>query len=296
MYIYCLYDYICEFICKYKIYKEAELNWTVWGGDVYEYTNIEIYDQYTREFLIKNNLYIDERLKNSEYRINAIKKIDYILTPIYGDYKIIKKNYNTNARLKSFPFVYDIINYKNQCLKSAYNLKKKYKYVFLLGNSGYPSSNHLDIIYKLKEIKNKNFCVLCPLSYGNKNYIEKLIKVSKDILGERFIPLNNFMELDEYTAILDEVDVAIMNHNRQQAVGNMILLLYLGKKIFLKKSVTTFSFLQEKGFQIFDIENFVDNINSIERIQLNSLKNQEAVIKNFSNDKVLEIYKEIFNY
>ncbi|WP_162267476.1 hypothetical protein, partial [Clostridium botulinum] len=63
-----------------------------------------------------------------------------------------------------------------------------------------------------------------------------------------------------------------------------------------KKSVTTFSFLQEKGFQIFDIENFVDNINSIERIQLNSLKNQEAVIKNFSNDKVLEIYKEIFNY
>ncbi|NFF64914.1 TDP-N-acetylfucosamine:lipid II N-acetylfucosaminyltransferase [Clostridium sporogenes] len=294
VYIHYLREYICEFISKYEVYKEVELNWVIWGGDVYAYTNIEMYDKHTREFLIKNNLYIDERLQNSEYRVKAIEKMDYILPPIYGDYEIIKENYKTNAQFKKFSYVYDIINYKTKGLKPIYNLKEKYKYVFLVGNSGYASSNHLDIIYKLKEIKNKDFCVLCPLAYGNKNYIEKLIKVSKDILGDRFIPLTNFMELEEYTSFLSQVDIAIMNHNRQQAVGNIILLLYLGKKVFLKKSVTTFSFLEKKGFEVFDIEDLVDDINSIEEIKLNSLKNQENVIKNFSNDKALEIYKEIF--
>ena len=42
------------------------------------------------------------------------------------------------------------------------------------------------------------------------------------------------LPLSDYLKILGKIDIAIFNHERQQAVGNITSLLGLGKKVYIK--------------------------------------------------------------
>ena len=103
------------------------------------------------------------------------------------------------------------------------------------------------------------------MSYGgNQEYIEYVIKKGKQFFGNRFIPIMEFMEPEDYFSLLKQIDVAIMNHNRAQAVGNVFALLYLGKPVFLKSETSTFKELTDLGFKLFKVEDLADvNLKSI---------------------------------
>ncbi|HCC8073849.1 TPA: hypothetical protein M8J30_005062, partial [Klebsiella aerogenes] len=46
----------------------------------------------------------------------------------------------------------------------------------------------------------------------------------------------------------------IMNHIRQQGVGNIISMIYFGAKVFLRLENPTFSFLKEKGIKLYSVQ------------------------------------------
>ncbi len=66
-------------------------------------------------------------------------------------------------------------------------------------------------------------------------YKQEIINIGDKLFSNQFYPIIELMEYNDYLSFLNSVDIAIFNHNRQQAVGNIILLLSMGKTIYLSE-------------------------------------------------------------
>ncbi|NMM61484.1 TDP-N-acetylfucosamine:lipid II N-acetylfucosaminyltransferase [Clostridium sp. P21] len=299
IYIHQLSDFITWLICKYDI--KAKMNWIVWGSDLYHNIDIKLYDKLTEKFLIEDcNLKMKDYKNTNEYiyRKSTIRRLNKIIPDgTKGDYIIAKKFFLTKASYEYFiyPNPVDFISLDNNYkIKNEFNLKKKYKYVIQLGNSGDPSNNHLEIVEILSKMNESNFCVVCPLSYGNFSYINKVIPKIKKILGDRFIPLTTFLNSEDYFSILNQVDVAIMNHNRQQAISNILPLLYLGKKVYMKNNITTYATFKKLGFTLFNV-NEIDFKDFQDFILMNpedKIRNKNIVLDNYNEDVLFQNIKK----
>lgn len=54
----------------------------------------------------------------------------------------------------------------------------------------------------------------------------KVIIKGKELFGEKFIPLTEFMTFEKYLEFLGSIDIAIFAHKRQQAMGNTITIFW----------------------------------------------------------------------
>jgi len=123
----------------------------------------------------------------------------------------------------------------------------------LVGNSADPANNHIDIIDLLKD-KAVERGVILPLSYGNASYAKALNSYGSRALGEKYHSIMQFQPLGEYQKTLNSCGFAIFNHNRQQAVMNMVMLLARGVKLFLKVNAPSYKFLLSLGVIIYTID------------------------------------------
>jgi len=98
------------------------------------------------------------------------------------------------------------------------------------------------------------------------------------------------MPFDQYLNFLNIVDIAIFNHKRQQAMGNIITLLGIGKTVYVRKEVSHSSLLVGIGLNIKFISRF--SLESLPAIEL--LDNAEAVRSYFSKDKLVRQLSNIF--
>ena len=104
------------------------------------------------------------------------------------------------------------------------------------------------------------------------------------------------MARDEYIQFLSAIDIVVMNHNRQQAAGNTISALVLGKPVFMKKNSVTYSMLKRMNVRhVYDI-NELHQAN-FDRIRLKAYIDREET-KNilsrfFSEDARLACLKKM---
>lgn len=254
--------------------------WSIWGGDVYFY-----------------------RTKNRGWKDNVtewarkivIPKIPVICGLVKGDYEVISSVYRSNAKyIKSFypnPIDFSLIQ------KVETKKKDNKPLIFLVGNSGAPTNNHFEIIDIMAEFINENIEVIIPLSYGDTQYIDKVIRYGVEKLGEKFKPLMEFMSPDQYIDILATIDVAIMNHNRQQGLGNILALLALKKKVYIRSDTTPYQFFTENGVVIFDTYDLsrlkLEEIGSVNEVEMEcNAKEVEFLI---SEESCLKGWQEVFS-
>jgi hypothetical protein len=103
--------------------------------------------------------------------------------------------------------------------------------------------------------------LIVPLSYGFKNYAEDVIQSGKEIFGENFSPITEFLPYQKYDEIVGSCGIVIMNHYRQQAVGNILMALYKGAKVYLRNSNILFKYFKRIGCHIFSIDDDLRNEN-----------------------------------
>lgn len=241
--------------CNKKLTRKS--TWIVWGSDLYSY--------YKRNKNLKTKVY--------EYlRKKIISNLTEIAVFVKEDFDLIKKIYQTNATY--IPILYPIpVNTKH--LDKLQNKNASDSRIFLIGNSGDPSNLHIEIIDYLSQFSNEDIIIKCPLSYGGSTqYKEKVIKYGKEIFGNKFEPVLNYMNIEEYAQLLATIDVALMNHKRQQGLGNILALLYLGRKVYLRSDITSFYFFKRHKCDIFDIATINKNtynelIRPIENVENN---------------------------
>jgi len=248
--------------------------WVMWGGDLYVYQLGECNWQWKlREF----------------FRRPVIKSMGFFTTTVPGDYLLAKEWYGTKAK-----WIHNLM-YPSHLYRISDTIScksDKDRDIFIqIGNSADPSNNHLEIIDKLEQYKNNNIKVFCPLSYGSEVHKEKVISYGKKVLGDKFHPMVDYMSFEEYNAYMACIDIAIFNHDRQQAMGNAIGLLSLGKKVVLKKTVTPFSFFEEIGLIIYSI----DDANLLDKLDADiSINNIRKMKDYFHAERLKSNWNDVF--
>lgn len=254
--------------------------WVLWGGDLYHYK--------FRNKNLKSNFY-------EFIRKRVIKNFGHIVALIPGDYYLAKKWYKTKAQYH-YAFYPNPIDY--DYLDKIKNSKKETdRIVIQVGNSADPTNKHIEILNKLSRFKEKDIEIITPLSYGDQQWAKKVTEAGKKLYGEKYKPLLEFLPPEEYGKILNSVDVAIFNHDRQQAVGNILALLHLGKKVFIKNDITTWDFLNKKGLTVYNTYD-IDKLSFEEFIFVDESlkeKNRKIIEKEFSEDKCAKLWENVFN-
>lgn len=250
--------------------------WAVWGGDLYYHD--------TRENNWKSHIY--------EYiRSKVFRQLKGVITHVFGDYELIKKWYKTKAE-----YYYSCLYPSNLFNEHEFNQSENEdnKVVCIqVGNSADPTNNHFEILNKLAQYKNAEISIICPLSYGDIGYRNEVILLGNKLFGDKFIPITNFMIFDEYLKLLSKIDIGIFNHNRQQAIGNITTLLGLGKKVYIKKNITTWTFLKSHNIKAYDIDSdFQTLLDPVAPFYIE--ENRKNIATSFSKNKLISDWKKIF--
>ena len=286
---------------------KAKIIWIMWGADLYKYLPLILYDNHTLELLVKLESKAKSIIKRFYYsffhqiRKSVIKRIDYVISPHRGDVRLLMKYFKIKAvwisqAIYPNPVDFEKLDKIVGSIDEKFNYKKNDGKLLLLGNSGFPTNNHLDIMIRLSKMKEQNFEIICPLSYGPPIYIKKIIEKGKILFGDRFIPLLDFLNPDKYFGILKQIDLAIMYHNRQQGMGNVHILVYLGKPICMKKT-SGFFYLVERGVSVFstqDLERII--LNEVEFTLAMSENNKKIALQDLSTVKsAISSLKKLLN-
>ena len=244
--------------------------WNIWGADLYDH-----YWERNNNLLSKVREIVRKRIIKNVKAVGAIP----------GDYEFLKKAYNVNPKRYVGLYTYDFDEIKAAKETETTNV--------LIGNSANPYCQHFLTIDMLEKYKDKDIKVYCVLSYpkDDQEYINKVITYGKEKLGDKFIPLTDFLSYKEYMDLLSNIDIAIFNNNRQQANGNIVSLLYFGKTVFLNPLNTFLDYYKEKGAIIYSTEELNDKT-FIKNKPI--VSNTELIKKLFSNEEFYRSWNIIF--
>ena len=118
----------------------------------------------------------------------------------------------------------------------------------------------------------------------------KVIDAGKQIFGDKFQPLIEFMPFKDYLELLGKIDIAIFNHNRQQAMGNITTLLGLGKKVYVRSNETPWKMFNKLQIKVYDtaLDISIDAIDEDIKKQ-----NQKRVKAYFSEENLIKDWEQI---
>lgn len=249
-----------------KLRKDITLIWSTIGCDIYSDINfleikkaltLNLYKPYTRKYIYgaKNITELIKQLirktingcllKNIAYK-RILRRANYISTVLPNEYELIKQNNKTNADFFYFKYI-------SKAFMSAEIKKNELGNMVLLGNSATETNNHLDILKVLDDIKLDTSRLLIPLNYGNKKYGNMINSYCQE-KQIKAVVLLDFMDFDKYVSLLNNCSYCIIGCVRQQAVGNIILMLLRGVKLFLYKDSVIFKYLISRGYYVFPID------------------------------------------
>lgn len=259
-----------------KLPENIKIGLFFWGGDIVEIPysmfketiygpqSLDYFEKYEERPKVKwNPLKIKRfyktlanrywKYKANEQKVWEIRKaffgrLNYFLNWNIIDHQWILEHYTTPALYTYFFYNFNPSEGSDITSKP---IEGDRPISLLLGNSDTVTNNHLEMLDNLERFKGEDIKLIIPLNYGNKKYGDLIEQKAIKIFGkDKVVPLRNFMNRKAYYQILDEVDVAIMNHYRTQAAGNTLALLYRGKKVFINEKSSTYKFLKTNGVSI----------------------------------------------
>ena len=83
---------------------------------------------------------------------------------------------------------------------------------------------------------------------------EKIIAEGYSNFGNIFNPIVEFLPLNEYNNVLKHTSIDVFYSIRQQAIGNILALLWFGTKVYLNKDNSFYLFLKRYKFNVFSFE------------------------------------------
>lgn len=248
--------------------------WVIWGGDLYHYKTPKV----------NWRAQIGEMLRGF-----VIRRMGHLVTYIEGDVELARQWYGAKGKhhecLMYLSNIIDpamMVEPEEQRHDSSLNI--------LVGNSAAPSNNHLEALARLLPYKDDDIKIFVPLSYGDQSHAEKVIEQGKARFGDKLVPMTEFMPFDKYVEFLKSIDIAIFNHRRQQAMGNTISLLGMGKKVFMRSDVSQWRCLKNLSLNVCSIEGL-----SMNKLDANEAReNYNVIISNFTKKNLVRQLEKLF--
>lgn len=227
--------------------------WSGWGSDYYgddESPNGGLLGPKTLQVsqdigssLERSVSKIKGRLRTS-IRRRAASSTDIFSAPIPNDLEIL------TARFPQFQGTYHQLHYASVENTFTSGSASSSGADILVGNSASFANNHLEAFDLLADCDIRGRRIVVPLSYGNARYRDVVLSRGEAMFGSAFFPLVDFLPIEKYIATISNCGVIIMNHRRQQALGNIGAALYHGAHLYLAPENPALHFLRSQGITI----------------------------------------------
>lgn len=271
--IHSLFDYDLINLCVHnkKILKKSYIY--LFGGDFYP------------ESLKNENL--EMKLK----RRYLLRNARGIINIIPEENRIMKRLYHPKGKLLSATYGIPDLNLNDSGEKSREVINIQ------IGNSATESNHHKRVIDELCKFKNENIKVYVPLSYGNNTYAREVKKYGESVLGEKFVPIMDYMPLEAYNQLLAQMHVAIFDIERQQALGNINAQYLLGSIIyFRRRSVNSVYYRKTVGCKVRCIEDIshmsLEEFSS--QTEKEKKRNLEQIRYRYDPQRITQEWKKVF--
>lgn len=186
--------------------------------------------------------------KDKTYSAEILNRVDYFIPVLDVEYELAIK-LNPWFRPKYICWNYGTVE---DDLSSGDFDADRLGEDILVGNSATPENNHLEVFELIKNSINVDGKrIIVPLSYGDAKYRDEIITIGKSYFCDQFVPLVDFMPKDQYISLLNSCGFVFFNHLRQQAMGNIIITLMKGAKIFMNSRSPAYKWLIDKGATVF---------------------------------------------
>ena len=212
----------------------SKIIWFVWGNDLYRMPARQ-----DRLYLLVRKMYrvLRGKEKYKEQARRTVSHFHAINAGFVGDRDYLRRTFGDKVRLydASYP-----MGYFAEDLERWADTTPHQKLGVLIGHCAAKYIKHKKYLQKLLPYKGK-IHLYVPLSYGVDAYSKKIRGLPAALYGEEnvTVPLTR-MSPEEYVKMLSRVDVAIFDYKQQAGLGNIYLLMYLGKKIFLNPQGTLY--------------------------------------------------------
>ncbi|MEH6470970.1 MAG: TDP-N-acetylfucosamine:lipid II N-acetylfucosaminyltransferase [Halopseudomonas sp.] len=276
----------------------VKICWIGWGYDYYDYIDCDLLKSKTKNyeyevkgldegFFCKCKNYLRSFVLGRVDKESILNRVDCFAPVLYEDYELLKRNIEFSCP--------KYIDWNYGTLEEDWLDGFGDGYVdgdnILLGNSATNTNNHLDSFELIKNIGMDGSKIIVPLSYGDCVYRDIVIREGEAVFGNRFCPLVDFLQIDEYIKLISSCSIVVMNHVRQQAVGNIVIMLYLGAKVFLDKKNPVYLFLKRQGVMVFNLDEL--HYESRVRLDLSDVEVNRSIIRKHWGRDV--IYKKTKN-
>lgn len=220
-------------------------------------------------------------------------KYKYIITMTSEEKElIILKSPNANAI---------VLNYITSTQEYYHNLSydevknRTSPLKIMVSHSGWEHNDHLITFKQIENLKNENIIVICPLCYGNKDYITHVINCGKEIFGNKFTYFTELKERVDYASLISQSNIYITNAKNQTGLFASTVAVSNGVKVFARENILRY--FNELGCDIFEVD-FISTFSYDELLEPLSeeqfYKNREAMVKLADKDKRISVWKMIY--
>ncbi|KEJ92147.1 hypothetical protein EH55_05270 [Synergistes jonesii] len=225
-----------------------KLAWIEWSGDIWLWKRDE-------------NCLKDKIINKLNHRIREV--IPYIVMTAPTDEERFKSEFKTGAKCVYIALPTRRNGNSNDAIDAVRPPQKPEDSPIRIqiGHNMFQFNNHIKILDSLKKFADEDIEIFIPMAYGDSGlngqyggweYVNMVKKKASRLFGEKLDLLTRVIPLDEYTAKLWNVDIAIFGSERICGAANIYMLIYMGKKVFLPGTSEYYKFFVDKGIKVFD--------------------------------------------
>ncbi len=285
-----------------KSYPSAKINWVFWSYEYYHRPDINHlnFDHFSTDYYKRKKTFLSNFKKTFS---NTIKKILFIpvfnINDLFKCYNDIEKFYSFLPM--DFKNVFQYINNKTceyhpisfisiEDMNSEIVWGKITNEV-MIGHAATPFLNHFEIMDKLYNIS-FSANLLLPLEYGEKQYRKDIKKRASILFNNRVEFLEKRLDMQQYYQRLSNIGYAIFNFRWQEALGNIVFLIWNGAKIFLKEESSVYQQFIVWDLIVFSIEHHLNKENITNLLTFEEKHKNKIIIENLFSEKKVKKYWE----
>lgn len=301
--------FIKTFIAN-RLADRVKIAWRFFGNELYRFNIDEQQSDLTKAMVKTDQYRLTDKLKQLKNRVpvlrslrnlfkfkviyndefaKVLKRVDFFLWHYREEYDYLRNRWPDLPQFINLP----TLNLPTLNTYRKNNDSDERQNTIILGNSKNFINNHFDVLNILLSLRNiNNYTVKIPFSYGQETtYSIKLREKIKSY--KNIILLEDFLPLDDYALMFKKASALVINTFRQKALGNVLLALQNGVKVYLNKKNIIYSILMSQGLLVYSIDQLYNDIenNSI-CLSLEKIKHNSDMIHKLGEDNSIEFFQK----